>query len=106
MAGPQRLALPALSLRSRGDTLVSMTPADVVRAALYGSARAMVPKSGLPVGGSYIMEWSPSSVAKTVPTAVATALTPHQIVHELAPAELAKNWVQNLAVAAVVAVML
>lgn len=83
-----------------------MTPSDVVHAALYGSARSMVPKSGLAAGDSYILEWSPSNVAATVPGAVETALTPKAIATSLAPATIAQTATQDLALAAVIAVML
>lgn len=82
------------------------TPLDVVHAALYGSARALVPRSGLPTGASYLAQWSPSNVVATVPGAAARALTPQEIAQSLSPAALAQNWTQDLAAAAIVAVLL
>jgi hypothetical protein len=66
----------------------------------------MVPTTGLPPGSTYILEWSPSNVAATVPGAVATALTPKAIATSLAPATIAQTATQDLALAAVLAVML
>ena len=74
---------------------------------LGSSARYLVPKVALPEAEvMFVSEWTPSAVVKQVPGAMATALTPKALADRFSPATIAQSWVQDLATAAIVAVLL